>query len=180
MATSLKERLDYDDLAVIPASSARYEILDGKLHVTPAPSPLHQRVSKRLQRQLEEYFEGSGRGEVFNAPFDVILTPHDVVQPDLVVVDPERLTRRGLESAPILAVEVLSPGSASYDRGAKAQHLARLGVPHLWLVDPEAGTIECMRLAGGAFTKVAEASSPGSLEHPDFPGLRVELGAIWR
>ena len=57
METGLKPRLDYDDYAAIPPDRNRYEILDGELYVTPAPSPLHQRVSKRLQRQLEAYFE---------------------------------------------------------------------------------------------------------------------------
>jgi len=57
MAIGLKTRLDYDDYCAIPADGKRYELLDGQVHVTPAPSPLHQRVSKRLQRLLEAYFE---------------------------------------------------------------------------------------------------------------------------
>ena len=86
MVTGLKQKLDYSDYAAIPPDRNRYEVLDGELLVTPAPSPLHQRVSKRLQRQLEQFFEAGGRGEVFDAPIDVILSVHDVVQPDLVVV----------------------------------------------------------------------------------------------
>ena len=89
--------------------------------MTPAPSPLHQWVSKQLQRQLEAYFEVRGLGRVFNAPIDVILTPHDVVQPDLVLVtDPTQISSRGIEGAPTLVVEVLSPTTLSYDRATKA------------------------------------------------------------
>jgi len=62
MAIGLKTRLDYDDYCAIPADGKRYELLDGQVHVAPAPSPLHQRVSKRLQRLLEAYFEAPGRG----------------------------------------------------------------------------------------------------------------------
>src|SRR5687767_12118987 len=98
MAIGLKQTLDYSDYAAILPDGNRYEILEGELYVTPAPNPLHQRVSKRLQRQLEDYFEGRSLGEVFNAPIDVILTPHDVVQPDLVVVtDAGRISQRGIE-----------------------------------------------------------------------------------
>ncbi|HJU05093.1 MAG TPA: hypothetical protein VJ692_08045 [Nitrospiraceae bacterium] len=52
----LKQKLDYADYTDIPQDGKRYEILEGDLFVTPAPNPLHQRVSKRLQRQLESYF----------------------------------------------------------------------------------------------------------------------------
>jgi Uma2 family endonuclease len=66
----LKQILDYCDLAHTPDDGNRYEILEGNLLVTPAPAPLHQRTSKRLQRQLEAYFETRSMGEVFNAPID--------------------------------------------------------------------------------------------------------------
>ena len=106
---ALKQTLDYSDLACAPDDGLRYEILDGDLLVTPAPSVVHQRVSRRLQRQLEDYFHAEGRGEVFDAPTDVILTPHDVVEPDLLVVtDIQQLSRRGVEGPPALVVEILS------------------------------------------------------------------------
>lgn len=57
MITGLKQKLDYSDYAGIPPDRSRYEILDGDLYVTPAPSPRPQRISKRLLRQLEAYFE---------------------------------------------------------------------------------------------------------------------------
>ncbi len=79
MAVTLKRKLDYDDYAGIPSDRNRYEIMDGDLFVAPAPSPVHQRVSRRLRRILEDYFHGLQLGEVFNAPIDVILGQHDVV-----------------------------------------------------------------------------------------------------
>jgi len=113
MSAPLKTKLDYDDLATAPEDGNRYELLDGDLFVTPAPSPQHQRASKRLQRQLEHYFEERGLGEVFNAPLDVILTRRDVVEPDLVVVaDAQQISARGIEGAPMLVVEILSPSTA--------------------------------------------------------------------
>ena len=64
--TGLNRRLDYSDYAAIPDDGKRYEILEGNLFVTPAPSPIHQRVSKRLQRQLEDYFEARSLGARFS------------------------------------------------------------------------------------------------------------------
>lgn len=98
MITGLKQKLDYEDLAHIPPDRLRYELSEGDVHVTPAPSPRHQWIGKRLQRQLEDYFEARDIGRVFNAPIDVILTSRDVFAPDLVVVtDRSQITRRGIE-----------------------------------------------------------------------------------
>ena len=86
MASELKRTLDYSDLQVTPDDGKRYELVRGGILVTPSPSPVHQRISKRLQRQLEAYFETRSLGEVFAAPIDLILTEQDVFVPDLVVV----------------------------------------------------------------------------------------------
>lgn len=178
--SGLKQLLDYDDLASIPPDGKRYELLEGSLHVTSAPSPHHQRVSKRLQRQLEACFEGRGLGEVFDAPVDVILTRHDVVEPDIVVVTaPGQVSARAIEGPPALAVEVLSPTTATYDRTVKARRCAELGIAHFWLVDPEARRLECFRAEAGTYQRVLEAEGDEVVEHPDWPGLRIMLGDLW-
>jgi len=64
--TGIKTKLEYLDYAQIPSVGKRYELLEGDLQVTPASSPLHRGVSKRLQRMLEDYFEETGRGEGLN------------------------------------------------------------------------------------------------------------------
>ncbi len=149
--------------------------------MTPAPSPLHQRVSKRLQRQLEQFFEAGGRGEVFNAPIDVILSTHDVVQPDLVVVtEPSQISSRGIEGPPALLVEVLSPSSRQTDRSAKSKRYEALGCPHYWIVDPDARRVECYRVAGREYAPVVDAEGNATLAHPDWQGLTIDLGMLWR
>ena len=180
MATGVKQILDYDDYVAIPPDGKRYELLGGDVHVTPAPSPRHQWSSKKLQRQLEDYFEGRGLGRVFNAPIDVILAPHDVVQPDLVVVTSlGQISARGIEGAPDLLVEVLSPSTVSYDRATKSRRYAALGVPHLWLVDPDGRRLECFRLEGQAWRLVVAGDGEHTVEHPDWPGLVIRLGDLW-
>jgi Uma2 family endonuclease len=181
MPQGLKQKLDYYDLAHTPDDNRRYEVLDGSLLVTPSPRPLHQRVSKRLQRQLEAYFEDGGRGEVFNAPVDVILTLHDVVVPDLVVVTtPPQVTERAIEGAPAIIVEILSPSTRMRDRKLKAERYAALGVPHYWIVDPVAKSLECYRLESTRYATVLTAESPVRVTHPDWPGMTIDLAAIWR
>lgn len=181
MRPGLNRKLDYSDYAAIPDDGKRYEIIEGSLHVTPAPNIAHQHASKRLLRQIEDYFEGRGIGEVFHAPTDVILTPHDVVQPDLIVVGNEdQVSRRGIEGAPLLAVEILSPSTREHDLVRKAARYAELCVAHFWLVDPDARTIECRRLEGGRWVLAAKGEGTASVLHPDWPGLTVELASLWR
>jgi Uma2 family endonuclease len=177
----LKHKLDYDDLQDTPDDNLRYEILDGRLYVTPSPRPRHQRVSKRLQRQLEAYFETRELGEVFDAPVDVILSFHDVVVPDLVVVTvPTQVTERAIEGSPALLVEILSPSTASRDRKVKGERYAKLRVPHYWIVDPVRHSLECYRLGKTIYKHLFTAKGSAHVEHPDFPGLTIDLGALWR
>jgi len=177
----LKQKLDYDDLQDTPDDGLRYEIIDGALYVTPSPRPRHQRISKRLQRQLEAYFEGRDLGEVFNAPVDVILDWHDVVVPDLVVVTlPAQVTERAIEGSPTLLVEVLSPSTASRDRKVKCQRYAEKGVQHYWIVDAAHRSLECYRLGKTTYKHLFTAKGSTQVEHPDFPGLTLDLSALWR
>ena len=181
MAQSVKRRLGYDDLADMPDDGLIREILDGHLFVTPSPAPIHQRVSKRLARQLEAYFEGRGLGEVFTAPLDTILGPHDVAEPDLMVVtDPALVTQRAIEGAPALVVEVLSPSTAHRDRVVKARRYARAGIADYLIVDIDRRRIECHRLQGGEYELMVVAEDDETLTHPHWPGLTIDLAALWR
>jgi Uma2 family endonuclease len=180
MERILKPALEYDDYATLPDDGKVHEVIAGDLFVTPAPTPFHQRASKRLQRQLEAYFEGRGLGEVFNAPIDVILSRHDILQPDLVVVaDPGLISERGIEGPPLLVVEVLSPSSVQRDRVVKLHRYATLGVPHYWILDADARHIACYRADQGTYVEVATAGGDDTLAHPAWPDLAVRLAEIW-
>ncbi|MBI4735520.1 MAG: Uma2 family endonuclease [candidate division NC10 bacterium] len=179
MQTGLKTKLDYADYCAIPPDGKRYELIVGRVHVIPAPSPSHQRLVQGFLRILEDHFRSPV--EALVSPVDVILTPHDVVQPDLVVVaEPAQVSDRGIEGAPLIVVEVLSPATGQYDRTTKAQRYAALGVPHYWLVDPASRQVECYRLAGGRYQSVATGSAEATVSHPDFPDLHLSGPTIWR
>jgi Uma2 family endonuclease len=127
-----------------------------------------------------EYFHGRNLGEVFNAPIDLILTRHDVFQPDLVVVaDPAQISARGIEGVPLLVVEILSPSTRTRDRTVKAQRYAALGIPHYWIADPDDQLLQCFRLDAGRYVSVVEVQGARSLSHPDFAGLSLTLAKLW-
>jgi len=174
-------RLTYDDYVRFPDDGLRHELIDGEHYVSPSPIPLHQRVSRRLQRKLEDYFEPLRLGEVFNAPVDVILTNHDVVVPDLVVVaKASQISAKAVEGAPLLVVEILSPSSVRRDRRLKFDRYAVLGIVHYWIVDPTAHVIDCYRLKEPRYEPVVRVSGDELLAHPDFPELAIRAGDLWR
>ncbi len=180
MGSLLKQVLDFSDYEAAPRDGNRYEIFRGNVYVSACPTTQHQRVSKRLLGVLMEYFEKGSLGEVFYAPMAVILTNHDIAEPDLLVVDdPELISKRGIEGPPLLVVEILSPSSLSHDRGVKAERYAELGIRHYWIVDPDTDRIECLQLEGSRYKLAAEGRDGDALCHPAWDGLVIELSAIW-
>ena len=178
MEFGLKTRLDYGDYCAIPSNGNRYELIDGEVHVTPAPSPLHQELVGNLFVTLREHFRSPTK--VYVSPIDVILGLHDVLQPDLVVVDnPAQISDRGIEGPPLLIIEVLSPGTTVYDRTTKSRRYAALGVVHYWIVDPATRRIECHRRVESVYVPVVSAGGDDTLSHPDFPSLRLSLSPLW-
>ena len=110
--------LTYDDYVALPNDGKRYEILDGELFVTAAPSRNHQRVVLTLAMSLEMHVRSHNLGEVDIAPFDTILSDPNVVQPDIIFVANDRMpsfSNRGFEGAPTLIIEALSPSTAPVD-----------------------------------------------------------------
>ncbi len=87
----LARPLTYDDLRQMPDDRNRYEIIGGELIVSPSPNRSHQKVSLRLTLLIAQYVDAHQLGEVYVAPVDVQLSPHNVVQPDLLFIRQDRL-----------------------------------------------------------------------------------------
>jgi len=173
--------LTYEDYVGLPNDGKRYEILDGELFVTPAPVPLHQRVSRNLERVLDRHVVDLSLGEVLYAPVDVILSATTIAQPDILFIRVGRdiVTGRGVEAPPDLVVEILSPSSSRQDRVTKAALYAKFGVLHYWIVDPEARRIDAYELDGAAYRLANVASGAEVLRSPLFPALEIALGDVW-
>ena len=140
----------------------RWELIDGVAYdMTPAPALEHQRIATRLLlamgNALAEANRKAGKDdcEVFAAPLDVYLD-QDVLEPDLVVVcDPAKKSRRGIEGAPDLVVEILSPSTSAKDLTRKRWVYQAAGVPEYLIVDPDARNGLLLRLEGKVYQEVA-------------------------
>ena len=174
--------LTYKDYEVLPADGRRYEIHEGELSVTPAPSPQHQRILGNLNEILRQHVKTRGLGEVFFAPIDCILGETTIVQPDLIYLDAARLSLvsgRGIEGAPTLVVEILSPSTTLIDRNAKRQLYRRYGVPYYWIVDPESRAIEAYSLSEGEYQLVMRAAGSVAVSLPPFFDLALVPASLW-
>ena len=175
--------LTYRDYDALPADGRRYELHDGELLVTAAPSVSHQRVVGRLFALLRQHVETHALGEVFVSPLDCILSETTVVQPDLIFLDSARsslTTARGIEGPPTLAVEIVSRSTAQVDRGAKLQLYARHGIAHYWIVDPAMPSIEAYTLTEGVFQMAARLGGTDRGPLPPFPSLTIAVPALVR
>lgn len=150
--------------------------------MVPSPSVAHQEISKRLYRALLEWIEDRGLGKVYFAPLDVVLSEYDVVQPDLLYVSNDRvgiIKEANIWGAPDLVVEVLSPGTAGWDRKIKRQTYARFGIRELWLADPESRSIEVATLKDGDLSTAGVYPLGSTLVSPILPGFKLSIDTVF-
>jgi Uma2 family endonuclease len=178
-------RLTYDDFLSFPDDGQRHELIDGEHYVTPSPATVHQRLVTDLVIELGTYLRAQRLGQVFAAPFDVVLSVHDVVEPDLLVVLDEQLdvlTAQHVRGAPAIVIEILSPGTRARDETLKRDLYARAGVREYWMVDPDARAIRVCRwpAAGqpGPVTDLAAAAGD-ALTSPLLPGFALEVAGLF-
>jgi len=178
----LPGKLDYDDFWSLPDDGNRYEIIDGKLYVTPAPAMRHQIVSARLMDLLYRHVSSARIGHVFHAPTAVILGPHRQVQPDLLFLSREKIpliTSKEVAGAPDLAVEIVSPSSKMADRVVKSAAYADSGVSWYWIVDPDERAVDEYRLETGQYRLLRKWEEPDVFEPELFPGLSLPLEELF-
>jgi Uma2 family endonuclease len=166
---------------LLPDDGKRYEVLDGELFVTPAPSAGHQRALAALFRLLDPYVHEHRIGELLWSPADIEFSPRRLVQPDLFVAPHiggrrARTWReiRGL----ILAVEVLSPSTARADRQVKSRIYMEEDVAEYWIVDLDARVVERWR-HGEARPEILSRSL-GWRPRADIPALEIDLPDYFR
>jgi Uma2 family endonuclease len=128
-----------------PGMSPRYELVDGELLVTPAPSDRHQRIIFRVALLLHPYLTREKLGEVRLGPGELPLVSGEHYEPDLFVLPMVngRLRPAGDRNfRPLLVCEVLSPDSFRHDRITKRRAFQRNAVPECWIIDGDAETVE--------------------------------------
>ena len=137
MPAAKSHKCTYEEYCLLPDDGKRYEVLDGKVVVSPAAGSDHQGIQAALTYHLYAAVELKRRGRVFT-DIDCHLIAHDIVRPDLVVVLPahtHRIIPTHVVGTPDLAIEILSPGTAGRDCTSKKRRYEVAGTPELWLVD---------------------------------------------
>ncbi len=147
-------QITWHDVQELPDDGNRYEAIAGELHVTPAPSVRHQRISGELEAALRDLLDRHRHGEMLHAPVGVEFpSTGEGVQPDIVVI---AAARRGIidddwiRGAPDIVVEILSPSTQRRDRGVKLKLYDSQGVGEYWIVDSTARTVEIWRFEDGS------------------------------
>jgi Uma2 family endonuclease len=179
-----RTKLTYADYVAFPDDGMRHEIIGGEHYVTPSPVTRHQRISVRLLRLLADHVERHRMGEMFSAPFDVLLDVFDIVVPDLIYLSNERahfLTEKNLQGPPDLVVEILSPSTRRRDQRLKRDLYERVGVREYWLVDPVGNVVTVFRRGkrGFADSQDYSATRRETLDTPLLPKLKLSLAKLF-
>jgi Uma2 family endonuclease len=155
----------------IRGADRRDEVWDGVLHVVPQPESSHQSFGFRLARTLDDLMRPRG---LILQPETMLYRPGQIERnyrvPDIAVVDPRYLTRRGIESRAELVVEILSPHDESRE---KLPHYATCEVQEVWLVDRAKRSVEVYILRGETYERHTTADGPVRS-----PVLEVELTTV--
>lgn len=159
----------------LPSDGNRYEVIDGILYMTTAPSAFHQWIIRQIFLVLYEQVDRPGIGTTLWSPVGVFMPGCDPVQPDLFVVRTEHLGAfhdRRVFGVPDLIVEVLSPSNPEQDLEVKRDAYARAGVPEYWVVRPAVRDLLLFSQPDpqlGVYTRIDPIAPDGALASPTLP-----------
>ena len=181
---SLDAVWNYARWSRLPDDGNRYEVIDGVLYMTTAPSFFHQWIVSRITRMLQTQLEDPGVGLVAFAPIGLLMPGCDPVQPDIVVVRSEdrgMIYDRRINGVPALIVEVLSPGNAEKDTAIKRAAYARAGLPEYWIVRPAKRDLLVLSqpdFALGDYLHIVTFTQSQALISPTLP-LRAAIASLF-
>ena len=174
-------KLTYQDYANLEGDE-RYELLDGELILVASPNEDHQTVSLRMIVRMNAFVEENRLGRIFHAPYDVLFTDTEVVQPDLLFVSTERdhiRTPANIQGAPDLVVEILSPSSSRRDWREKRELYARHGVLEYWIIDPTNRIVSVMQLQDGVLEIEQTCADGDTATSTVLKGFSIHLNSIF-
>ncbi|RMD91414.1 MAG: Uma2 family endonuclease [Calditrichaeota bacterium] len=181
--TSREIQFTYEDYLLLPDDGKRYEIIEGELFMTPAPVTKHQNILIALGKHLFDFVEKNKLGVVFLAPYDVILSKTNVVQPDIVYVSHKNrhiITEKNIQGSPDLTVEIISANTRECDTVLKKKLYARFEVKEYWIVFPDEEKIEIWQLQNKNFVLTEEFQKSDLLTTSLLPGLQIPLKEVFR
>lgn len=181
IAATTEKMYTYEDYRKLP-EGAPYQLIGGRMIMTPAPSTYHQIISMKLEVKLAVFVMEKDLGLVLDAPIDVYLEETETYQPDIIFIARDRLAiiePDKINGAPDLVVEILSPGTAYYDLRKKFKIYEKNCVKEYWIVDPEEKSIEIYLLQEGKFTPGPRAEKQGHVHSTVVEGFTVAVENIF-
>jgi len=178
-----KQKYTYQDYLKLPDDGNRYEIISGDLIMPPAPNTIHQKVALKIEYELLKFNDKEIKGELFHAPYDVVMSDMNVVQPDILFVKTENsgiITDKNIDGSPDLIIEILSPLSRHYDQVQKKETYARFDVSEYWIVDPIKQSIEVYLNKEYEFELKQRLIREGAAKSEVLPGFQVDLKEIFK
>ena len=184
MSAKIEPLLTIADLDALPEDGNRYELFEGELFVSRAPSLSHQRILVNLVGLLLDYLKRHPIGEVIPTP-GVIFDESNSAIPDIVFLTKQQVSNIGsgerIYEAPALAVEIVSPGkeNARRDREVKRQVYGKHGVKEYWIADPETCTLEIYRLEKHTLKLISTLIDEGEVTTPVLLGFSCKANQIF-
>jgi Uma2 family endonuclease len=173
----------YEEWLRLPeVSDAIEEVVSGEIRMMPPAKWKHAMTVERIRRALDGQLD-PGRVVIQTSNFGLIIRREPLTSrvPDLAVFELSTIVERDgyIHSAPQLVVEVLSPANTRHEREEKLGDYAAIGVPEVWVVSPEARTVEVLYLENGYLRGNARILAQGLLKPRHFPNVQVDIAGIW-
>jgi len=180
-AETMEPRLTHDDFMRLAPEDKKAELINGELIIMPPPFDIHERLQIFLVTVISFFVSHFGLGQVRGSRTAVHISETDTYEPDILFVSRERehiITQKELVAAPDLVIEILSAGTARYDRGEKLKKYASVGVRELWLIDPygPAGT-QFYQQRGEELVEVAPVE--GIIHSIVLPNFKLKATWLW-
>ncbi len=176
IADKYRPRFTYDDYVIW---EGRWELIDGMPYaMSPAPSPDHQQINGRLYSAFTTALTDQCKDCSVYLPIDWKMNDKTVVQPDLLIVC-KKLTKKYLDFAPSLTVEILSPSTAYKDRHEKFELYELEGVLYYVLVDPKFKKIEILELVNKKYRDSQVAPNSFQFNLKSGCNFSIDFDAIW-
>jgi Uma2 family endonuclease len=159
-----------------------YELINGNIVKKQAPSPQHQEAVGQIFKALDNFVRANHLGKAYIAPIDVFFDKYNNTQPDISFVSKDcsfLVTQNGIEGAPDLIVEVISPSSFRIDRKDKMETYLEFGVKEYWLVDPRSKSVEINVLTNDRYILHTAVSEIGEVESKLLTGFKLDITAIF-
>ncbi len=175
----VKTRLTTEEFFKLYPEESRLELIDGEVYEMPAPTPKHQRIVRKLVSAIGSYVDRNSLGDVYPSPIDVVFSPENVLQPDVVYVSDLSMVKDRIYGSPDLIIEIVSPSSLKRDLTDKMKLYEKHGVKEYWLVFPLEKTIMVYELKDNSYELLSYATEKGKVKSKVLEGFEMEVEEVF-